>query len=47
MPKVLVTPPAFIHKPGTYRDILERAGLDVVYPPPGVSLFDSAALKQA
>lgn len=47
MPKVLVTPPALYHRPGTYRDILERAGLDVVYPPEGVSVFDTAELKQS
>lgn len=47
MPKVLVTPPHLNNRPGTYLDILQGAGLDVVYPTPGVSLFDSAALKQA
>ncbi len=47
MAKVLISPPHLFHKPGTYRDILERANLEVVYPPEGASMFDADALKAA
>lgn len=32
MPRVLVTPTVIQHQPGPYRDVLEAAGFDVVYP---------------
>jgi D-3-phosphoglycerate dehydrogenase / 2-oxoglutarate reductase len=32
MPRVLVTPTVIMNRPGPYRDLLEAAGLDVVYP---------------
>jgi phosphoglycerate dehydrogenase-like enzyme len=33
MPRILVTPPAFKNKPGPYKQVLEAAGCEVVYPP--------------
>ncbi len=47
MPRVLVTPPHLHSRPGTYRDVLEQAGLEVVYPPAGQSMFDIERLKAA
>ena len=46
MPKILVTPIHLNQVPGPYRDILIAAGLEVVYPPQGVSLFEPRALVQ-
>ena len=40
MSRVLVMPSHLIGKPGPYRDILEKAGLEVVYPPKGVPLVE-------
>jgi phosphoglycerate dehydrogenase-like enzyme len=40
MPRVLVTPAVLYQAPGTYRDVLEAAGLEVVYPTAGLSLLD-------
>ncbi len=47
MPRVLVTPPHLYQRSGTYRDVLEQAGLEVIYPPGGQSMFDLANLKQS
>lgn len=40
MPRVLVAPSVLYQAPGTYRDVLEGAGLEVVYPVAGKSLLD-------
>jgi D-3-phosphoglycerate dehydrogenase len=40
MSRVLVTPSHLIDQPGPYRDILEKAGLEVVYPPKGLPLVE-------
>lgn len=40
MPRVLVTPAVLYQAPGTYRDVLQAAGLEVVYPQAGLSLLD-------
>ena len=40
MPKILVTPTHLNKVPGPYCDFLIAAGLEVVYPPPGVSMFE-------
>jgi D-3-phosphoglycerate dehydrogenase/(S)-sulfolactate dehydrogenase len=39
MPRVLVTPGPLYQQPGPYRDALESAGLEVVFPPDGRSLM--------
>ncbi len=44
MPRVLVTPHPLNGIPGRYSDILESVGFEIVYPPPGQSLVDNAAL---
>ena len=44
MPRVLVTPHPLNQTPGTYSQILESAGFEIVYPPAGQSLADNAAL---
>jgi D-3-phosphoglycerate dehydrogenase / 2-oxoglutarate reductase len=41
MPRILVTPSHLIDQPGPYRDILEKAGLEVVYPPKGMPLVEA------
>ncbi len=46
MPRALVTPPMLIRQPGVYREILERGGFEVVYPPEGVNLKDADQLCQ-
>jgi phosphoglycerate dehydrogenase-like enzyme len=40
MPRVLVTPSVLYQAPGAYRDVLQAAGLEVVYPQAGLSLLD-------
>lgn len=40
MPRVLVTPAVLYQSDGTCRSSLLAAGLEVVYPPAGMSLFD-------
>jgi phosphoglycerate dehydrogenase-like enzyme len=40
MPRVLVAPSVLYQAPGTYRDLLQSAGLEVVYPVAGQSLLD-------
>ena len=32
MPRILVTPTVIKHQPGPYRDVLEQAGFEVIYP---------------
>ena len=44
MPRVLVTPAVLNGMPGSYRDVLEAAGFEVVYPPRGAELSDPAVL---
>ena len=46
MNKILVSPAHLNRKPGKYLDILQAGGLEVVYPPVGVSLFDPAELTK-
>src|SRR5262245_29417957 len=46
MPRVLVTPSVLNGQPGTYRDVLESAGLEVVYPTVGANLFDPATFVE-
>ncbi len=46
MPRVLVTPTVLVGQPGPYRDILESAGLDVVFPAAGAQLFEPAMLPK-
>jgi phosphoglycerate dehydrogenase-like enzyme len=40
MPRVLVAPSVLYQAPGTYRNVLEAAGLEVVYPIAGQSLLE-------
>lgn len=44
MPRVLVTPAVLHGMPGTYRDVLEAAGFEVVYPTRCANLADPAVL---
>lgn len=44
MPRVLVTPSVLNGLPGKYRDVLEAAGFEVVYPAAGANLFDPPTL---
>ncbi len=46
MNKILVSPAHLNCKPGKYLGILEGAGLEVVYPPVGVNLFNPAELTK-
>lgn len=44
MPRVLVTPNVLSGVVGPYRDVLQAADLEVVYPPEGVNLMDPTTL---
>ncbi|MEX2187041.1 MAG: phosphoglycerate dehydrogenase [Pirellulales bacterium] len=44
MPKVLVTPHPLNQTPGRYSEILQSAGFEIVYPPPGQSLADNTKM---
>ncbi|HEX3999080.1 MAG TPA: phosphoglycerate dehydrogenase [Pirellulales bacterium] len=44
MPRILITSPILQHAPGPYRDLLETAGMEVVYLPQGAKLFEPASL---
>ncbi len=46
MPRVLITPTVLQHVDGPYREILQTAGFEVVYPPEGLSLKDPAVVSQ-
>ena len=46
MPRALVTPPMWNQRPGKYREILEQAGFEVVYPPADANLTQPAVLRQ-
>jgi len=46
MPRALVTPPMWNHRPGRYREILEQAGFEVVYPPADAELAQPAVMRQ-
>lgn len=46
MPRVLVTPPMWNQRPGSYRDILEQAGFEVAYPPAAADLNQPDCLRQ-
>jgi len=46
MPRVLVTPPMWNERPGRYREILEQAGFEVVYPPAGADLSQPDLLRR-
>jgi len=46
MPRILVTPTHLNNVPGKYKDILQQAGFEVVYPPRGVNTFDPVQLVQ-
>ncbi|CAL1125502.1 unnamed protein product [Cladocopium goreaui] len=45
MPRVLVTPAMLHEKGGPFRDILEAAGLEVVFPTGGLALMDPVTLQ--
>jgi D-3-phosphoglycerate dehydrogenase len=40
MPRILITSPILQHAPGPYRDLLEGAGMDVVYLPENANIYD-------
>ena len=44
MPRILVTPPMLNGQKGPHYEILEAAGLEVIYPPKNVSLNDKQVL---
>lgn len=44
MPRILITSPILQNAPGPYRDLLEAAGMEVVYLPPGAKLFEPPSL---
>lgn len=44
MPRILITSPLLQNAPGPYRDLLEAAGMEVVYLPAGAKLFEPASL---
>jgi phosphoglycerate dehydrogenase-like enzyme len=44
MPRILVTPHPLNNTPGAYSEILNAAGLEILYPPPGQSLAENAAM---
>ncbi len=46
MPRALVTPPMWNHRPGRYLEILEQAGFEVVYPPADADLTQPAVMRQ-
>lgn len=46
MPRVLVTSPTWINRPGPYCDILDQAGFAIVYPPPGADLNQPSVLGE-
>jgi D-3-phosphoglycerate dehydrogenase / 2-oxoglutarate reductase len=46
MPRVLVTPAVINGVPGPYKQVLEAAGLEVVYPPRDAALADPAVLTK-
>lgn len=45
MPRVLVTPAMLHEEGGPFRDVLEAAGLDVVFPTGGLALMDPVTLQ--
>ena len=45
MPRVLVTPAMLHEEGGPFRDILEAAGLEVVFPTGGLALMDPVTLQ--
>ncbi len=46
MPRVLVTPHMLQRQPGPYLDILEGAGLEVVYPPEGSNTLEEPVIAE-
>lgn len=46
MPRVLVTPHMLQRQPGPYLDILEGAGLEVVYPPEGSNTLEESVIAE-
>lgn len=46
MPRVLVTPSEMLYKQTRGRTLLEQAGFEVVFPPPGIDLYDEDRLIQ-
>jgi len=44
MPRILVTPSVLFHAEGPYKEILEGAGLEIVYPPTSEAITDEATL---
>lgn len=46
MPRVMVTPSVYFHIDGPYREILERGGLEVVYPSSSEAVLDPQQLIQ-
>jgi phosphoglycerate dehydrogenase-like enzyme len=46
MPRVLITPALLQEIDGSYRRVLEEAGLEIVYPPEGLSLAEPDTLIQ-
>lgn len=47
MPKVLVTPPMLAGQQGRFRELLEQAGCEVVFPPHGFAGTDRQQLQDA
>ena len=47
MSKVLVTPHMLVRQPGPYLDILENAGLEVVYPNEGADTLEEDVIMDA
>ena len=46
MPKVLVTPHMLQRQAGPYKDVLEAAGLEVVYPPVGANTLEETVIAE-
>ena len=46
MPKVLVTPHMLQRQSGPYLEILESAGLEVVYPPEGSNTLEESVITE-
>lgn len=44
MPRVLITPSEMLHQQTPGRQLLEQAGFEVVFPPPGIDLYDEDRL---
>lgn len=45
MPRVLVTPIELVRRHAPCQEVLQAAGFEIAYPPPGVSLYDEQRLS--